>query len=400
MKRVLFVDDEPKLLDGLRRMLRTLRREWDMEFAASGPEALERLAASPFDVVVTDMRMPGMDGSELLREVMARYPATVRIILSGQCDRGTVLQAVAAAHQFLTKPCDSETLKSTVARACRLRDQLSNAWHKEMVSRITCVPSSPTAYAQLVAELACPGASIERVQEIIASDVGMSAKIIQLTSTGFFGTPQRCSNPVRAVGLFDLETIRAFAASRDVIGPFAASEFPEHLLRLLAEHSVTVARAARDIASAETTDRTLIDDAYLSGLLHDIGLFVMAQREPACYGEMLAAKEETPLWKREHERWSASHSDIGGYLIGLWGLPDPIVQAVAFHHSPERPIPHGFSPLTAVHVADALLNPIFNTRADGKGPVKLDYLQTLGLAHRLPVWEEICGAHLLEEISL
>lgn len=266
MKRVLFVDDEPKLLDGLRRMLRTMRHEWDMDFAASGPEALDRLAASPFDAVVTDMRMPGMDGSQLLKEVMACHPATVRIILSGQCDRDTVLQAVSAAHQFLTKPCDSETLKSTVARACRLRDQLPNAWYKELVSRITCVPSIPAAYAELVAELDAPETSIEAVQKIIAHDVGMAAKVIQLTNTGFFGTPQRCSNPVRAVGLFDLETIRSLVSSRAVFSPFDTRELPERLLLRLAEHSVAVARAARDIAAAETTDRTVMDDAYLGGL--------------------------------------------------------------------------------------------------------------------------------------
>lgn len=226
MKRVLFVDDEPKVLEGLRRMLRAQRREWDMEFAAGGPEALERLAVSPFDVVVTDMRMPGMDGSELLREVTARFPATVRIILSGQCDRGTVFQSVASAHQFLTKPCDSETLKSTVARACGLRDQLPNDWHKQTVSRLTCVPSLPATHAKLLAETESPAVSIERVGEIIADDVGMSAKIIQLTSTGFFGTPQRCTNPVRAVSLFDLDTIRTFAASKSIFCPFDASRLP------------------------------------------------------------------------------------------------------------------------------------------------------------------------------
>jgi HD-like signal output (HDOD) protein len=396
MKRVLFVDDEPKVLEGLRRMLRMLRREWEMEFAEGGHEALERLAASPFDVVVTDMRMPGMDGSELLKEVMARHPATVRIILSGQCDRDTVLQAVAAAHQFLTKPCDSETLKSTVARACRLRDQLPNEWHKETVSRITCVPSEPRAYAALKAELESPAASIERVRETIVNDVGMSAKVIQLTSTGFFGTPQRCSDPMRAVSLFDLDTIRAFAASKDIFAPFASSDIPARFLTLLAQHSVMVAKAARGIARAETSDRAIADDAYLGGLLHDIGLFVMAQHGPASYREMLAADQETPLWSLEHGRGDTSHSDVGGYLVGLWGLPDQIVQAVAWHHMPERAADQGFTPLTAVHVASALLDPVFGGLGDGTSMTNCDYLNAVGVAHRLPVWEDLCRDYLPE----
>jgi HD-like signal output (HDOD) protein len=342
------------------------------------------------------MRMPGMDGSELLKEVMARHPATVRIILSGQCDRDTVLQAVAAAHQFLTKPCDSETLKSTVARACRLRDQLPNEWHKETVSRITCVPSEPRAYAALKAELESPAASIERVRETIVNDVGMSAKVIQLTSTGFFGTPQRCSDPMRAVSLFDLDTIRAFAASKDIFAPFASSDIPARFLTLLAQHSVMVAKAARGIARAETSDRAIADDAYLGGLLHDIGLFVMAQHGPASYREMLAADQETPLWSLEHGRGDTSHSDVGGYLVGLWGLPDQIVQAVAWHHMPERAADHGFTPLTAVHVASALLDPVFGGLGDGTSMANCDYLNAVGLAHRLPVWEGLCRDYLPE----
>lgn len=395
-KRVLFVDDEPKVLDGLRRMLRSLRQEWDMDFAASGPEALERLAAAPFDIVVTDMRMPGMDGSELLKAVRSRYPSTARIILSGQCDRETVLQAVAAAHQFLTKPCDSEVLKSTVARACRLRDQLPNEWHKEMVSRITCVPSTPQAHAQLLAELNSPEASIEGVRDIIASDVGMTAKIIQLTSNGFFGTPQRCSDPARAVGLFDLETIRAFAQSKDVFWPFASEQLTGQFLIRLAEHSLAVARAAKEIAMAETKDQTVIDDTYLGGLLHDIGLFVLAEHDPQCYGELLNVERETSLWQMECNRYEASHSDIGGYLVGLWGLPDQIVQAAAFHHTPERSADREFSPLTAVHVANVISDLMAGAPA---GAISGDYLNNLGLAHRLPVWEEICRACLLEEMA-
>ena len=86
MKRILFVDDEEMVLQGLQRMLRSLRREWDMTFVESGAKALELMAEQPFDVVVSDMLMPGMTGAELLNEVMKRYPRTVRLILSGHAD--------------------------------------------------------------------------------------------------------------------------------------------------------------------------------------------------------------------------------------------------------------------------------------------------------------------------
>jgi DNA-binding NtrC family response regulator len=120
--RILFVDDEPKVLEALRRMLRKQRPEWDMEFVSGGSQALEQMARSPFDVVVSDIRMPGMDGTQLLTEIRERYPHTVRIILSGQYDGQALLGAVRVAHHHLNKPCDPDTLTATVQQACRLRD--------------------------------------------------------------------------------------------------------------------------------------------------------------------------------------------------------------------------------------------------------------------------------------
>ncbi|KKK69312.1 hypothetical protein LCGC14_2935290, partial [marine sediment metagenome] len=200
MKRhILFVDDEPKVLQGLQRMLRSLRHDWDMEFVESGPDALDRLAGLPFDVVVSDMRMPGMDGSELLQEIATRYPATVRMILSGQCERNAVLKCVGPTHQFLTKPCDSELLKTTVAKACRLRDHLPDEWIKQVVSSVQSLPSWPSNCSEFTEQLQSPAPSIRRLGEIVSHDPALAAKIVQLVSSGFFGSPQRVGNPAHAV---------------------------------------------------------------------------------------------------------------------------------------------------------------------------------------------------------
>lgn len=387
MNHILFVDDEPKVLDGLRRMLRSLRNEWNMEFAEAGAVALERMAAVPFDVVVTDMRMPGMDGASLLTEVMRLSPDSVRIILSGQCDRPTVLKTVGLAHQFLTKPCDSESLKTILARACALRDKLPDARQKQTVSRLQCVRSVPESYTALCRELDSPNAAIGRVSEVIAADVGMTARIMQLISTGFFGTPQRCSDPYRAATLFDLETLRTLAASASGIAPLPDEAPLLPVARDFNEHSVAVAKLASEIARATTSDEVLIDDAHLAGLLHDVGVFVMAQEDEQRYREALAEPGfgRLPLWEAERLACHASHAEVGGYLTGLWGLPDTVVRAVAYHHSPGLSRDAEFLPLTAVYVADMLV-----TRAKGTvgGQAKFDqeYLRRVGVQDRLPEW--------------
>ena len=110
-KRILFVDDEPMILQGIQHSLRGMRAEWEVALANSGAEALETMAQAPFDVVITDMRMPGMDGAQLLDLVKVKFPRTVRIILSGQSDRETILRSVGPSHQYLSKPCDLDELK-------------------------------------------------------------------------------------------------------------------------------------------------------------------------------------------------------------------------------------------------------------------------------------------------
>ncbi len=193
-KRVLFVDDEPKILEGLRRMLRPLRNEWEMSFVNSGQEALDILAQQPFDVIVTDMRMPAMNGAELLHEVRKRYPHMVRFVLSGQASQETMLRSIGPMHQYLSKPCDSGILKSTLTRSCQLRSILSNEKLHNLVSRIDWLPSLPSLYIEMVEELQKPEASTKILGKLISKDIAMSAKILQLVNSAFFGVRQHISN--------------------------------------------------------------------------------------------------------------------------------------------------------------------------------------------------------------
>src|SRR5581483_5953516 len=174
MKRILFVDDEPNILQGLQRMLRPMRHEWDIAFAQSGPEALKLLEQSPFDIVVSDMRMPRMNGAQFLAEVRDRHPQIVRIILTGQSDQEAILRAIGSTHQYLSKPCNADTLKSTVARACALRDLLASDALKKLVSKMTTLPSPSSLYCQMIAALEAPNTSLHQVAEIVAKDVGMT----------------------------------------------------------------------------------------------------------------------------------------------------------------------------------------------------------------------------------
>lgn len=396
MRSVLFVDDEPKILSGLRRMLRSLRQEWRMDFAEGGREALERLAASPYDVVVTDMRMPGMDGSKLLREVMNRHPSTVRIVLSGQCDRQTALAAIDSTHQFLTKPCDPELLISTLIHACQLRENLVDESHRELVSRVSYVPSLPCAYDDLVAELKAAVPSAPRIAGILARDVGMTAKIMQLVHSSFFGPARRISDPVQAVRLFDLETIRALVFSTAAFAPFRAAEMAVPFLERLLDRSLAVAAAARRIAVAERQDALTVEDTYLAGFLRDVGMLVIAEHVPR---SLRAALEQgSSVCQAEMEVVGAAHGNIGGYLAALWGLPRRVVQAITLHHRPGSTDDRGFTPLAAVHVAGAMDEERFLPGEPAAGSIDFEYTERSGLSGRLDAWREICRSGQLQGV--
>ncbi len=382
MKRILFVDDESRVLQGLRRMLRSLRHDWDMEFAESGPEALNRLADLPFDVVVTDMRMPGMDGAQLLREVMNNFPSTVRIILSGQCDREAVLKCVSLAHQFLTKPCDSEILKSTVARACRLRDAMVDQGCKRAMSHLTSVPSHPVAHTRLVTELESREPSMQAITEIICREIGMTAKTLQLISSSFFGTPQRVSSPAQAIQLLGLDTIKPLILTTEAFVPFDGDTAEGSQFKQLTKESRKLAAVARAVAEFETTDDLLIGDAFLAGFLRNLGPLASAH---------LLTKENQQLCYSESadRRVDETYANSGAYLLALWGLPDPIVTAIAMHRKPSRSSDRAFTPLTALHVATVLVEETADNFQMGVEAWDIDYLKQIGCVDRVDQWRQV-----------
>ncbi len=390
MKRVLFVDDEPAVLDGLQRMLRVQRHEWEMLFAQSGAEALTLMDGQPVDVVVTDMRMPSMDGAQLLHEVMRRHPQTVRIVLSGHSDKEAALRSVGPTHQYLAKPCDAETLKETVARACALRELLHSEHLKGLVSQVRTLPSLPHLYLKIVEEVQSPDASLQRVGEIIAQDIGMTAKVLQLVNSAFFGLRRHITQPGQAVSLLGLETVKALVLSVKLFTSFDQTVMTRAHLTALWEHSLRAALLAKQVLSATAADRKHVDYAFMGGLLHDAGKLVLATDLAAQYREALALAAAENLSEPEAERrvFNATHGEVGAYLLGLWGLPDPIVEAVAFHHHPADCAAKTLGPVAAVHIANALDH---ETRPGATPGAKFDmeYLARLGVADQLVSWRKL-----------
>jgi len=392
-KRILFVDDEPNVLMGLKRMLHSQRDEWEMTFAGSGAEGLALLEKEPFDAVVSDMRMPGMDGAQLLSEVMRRHPEVIRIILSGHSDLECTMKAVGPTHQYLAKPCDADKLIATVARALALRGLLTDEKLRSLITSMERLPSLPALYQEIVRALRSEETSLSAVGKIIGRDPAMSAKILQLVNSAFFGLGRPVSTASQAVSYLGIDTVRALVLSVNVFGQFDPTTIPAFSLESLWTHSLSVGTLAKAIAVLEKASKSTCEDSLLAGLLHDVGKLILVANLPHQYreAEALASHDAITVPEAQREIFGSSHMEVGAYLLGLWGLADDIVEAVAFHHHPSACIVREFTPLTAVHSAnalDAVVPP--DSRARSPHPIDLDHLERLGLVDRLPEWQAIC----------
>ncbi|MGH9686019.1 MAG: HDOD domain-containing protein [Candidatus Acidiferrales bacterium] len=393
MNRILFVDDEPKILEGLQRTLRSRRHEWEAAFASGGEAALTMLAAAPFDVVVTDMRMPGMDGNALLEVVRQQYPSILRIILSGYTEMEASLRAVPVAHQFLLKPCEPETLRAAIDRATSLVAVLNSKMMASLIGSMQELPSLPRTYMELRKALADPETSIDRVVKIVEKDVGISAKILQLVNSAFFGLTRDISDIKMAVSYLGINILQNLVVSVEAFRMFQPKRpIPGFSLEELHAHSQLTARIAAHFPS----EKRLPGAVVVAALLHDVGKLVIAERAPDHFARAVsgAREEGIPLYKVEEELIGISHAEVGAYLLSLWGLPYPVVEAVAHHHHPERVPQHKLDMITVVYLSNLLAHENSGEPSPGSAyqPIDQNILEAIGMADQLPEWRQLAEA--------
>ncbi len=389
--RILFVDDDEKVLEAIQRWLFDKTDDWELEFATSGAEALQLFEAHPFDLVVVDLLMPGMDGVELLTRIRQNSPQTIRFVLSGRVDIYSADRALRVAHQLLSKPCKPQDFYEAIERALGVQQSLKDERLRSLVAGMESLPSQPEYYAELMQALEGKESSAEQIAWHISRDVAMTTNILRYANSAVFGFRQPVTDIARAVVVLGTSMVRSMTLLGQIHSYADKRKMPPHYSALaFAQHALSSAVIARAIASHESDDMLVSQGAFTGGLLHDVGKVVLGAEFAAEY-EMLheAAREShTSLVEAEKEFFGATHAEVGGYLLNLWALPTLVVESVLYHHTPGASRAHRFVPLTAVHFANAYLHGQ-QGEAGADEALDRDFLRRTGLMEHVPAWERV-----------
>ncbi|HUA67678.1 MAG TPA: response regulator [Candidatus Saccharimonadales bacterium] len=388
-KRVLFVDDDPLLLNLYALMLGDQSDAWEVALASGGRRALETLDQQHFDVVVSDMNMPGMNGVELMTEICRRHPQVSRIIISGIGDQEEIARCLKTTHQFLAKPIKQSELRATLTCIRQLDAYLRDEKLKAVVGSLDGLPSFPSVYLRVLKAVRADEPSVEAIANIVVQDPALTAKILQVANSAAFGRVQKVSSPFEAVQFLGLAAIRSIVLSSHIFADLEQVPNCGFSVSALWEDALRCAQITRHIMQIEGADENPTEDACAAAMLRNAGRLLLARNSPKlCQrASALAAQQNLAFAAAELEVFGATANGVAAYLFGLWGLSAPMVEAVAFYLQPGKSGSVAFGPLTAVHVANVLSGQLSPNAPPGE-PAEFDlvYLSTIGMESRLPIW--------------
>jgi HD-like signal output (HDOD) protein len=367
LRRVLLVDQQGAIA-AQGSGARTARAGWELVCVPNGEAALAQLRTGRFDALVSDLGSPGLDGAELLARVREQHPSVCRLCLSDGLEDAAFVDAVPVTHQFLRKPYHPDALYEMVERVCSLREILQNQAARDFASKLKSLPHTPQTFNSLSEAIGQPNAHTAEITGIVTQDTALSVKVLQIVNSAFFRRGAAITSVQAAVNYVGVEMIKSLALCGCVFNALEATPRASSLLLDLQTRSLRRAQVARELMK----DSHFADTAFTAALLADIGQAVLALGSIAQFERMhsVARQRALPCHEVEPEFFGVAHPEVGAYLLGLWGLPLELIEAVAYHHTPHRIQHDGIEVLTAVHVADVMVE----SGADQRAALRIEQL--------------------------
>jgi putative nucleotidyltransferase with HDIG domain len=390
---VIFIGGDPLWFRQVERDLFGLEPNWLCQHAEDGAKAHAMLASGSFNALILDGQIP--DVANLWTALEKKIGRAICLVRRNMSDRSGADNWRRTGITTVSDNVDVATLVASLKRADRLRDWMSDPTIKKLLPLMHKLPIAPRLHEQVTEQLQSPNGSLEIVACLISQDPVMSAKILQVANSAFFARSNEVTDTAEAVMVLGAERIKSLILVAGIFSQYGDASCPGFSPEPIWSHSVQVAICARAITFAETKDAPLAEAAFSGGLLHDIGKLILAGNQPKMYEAALRLHETSgiSLWEAERTVLGATHAELGACLLGTWGLPLPILEAIAWHHEPERSGDKGFSLLAAVHAANAFTRegaPDSGKNKVGEA-VNFTFLLRSGLGDCRNRWREVCG---------
>lgn len=401
-KSVLFVDDQQSVLEGLRRVLRSMRGDWEFDFLSTPRDALNRIRDVPVDVVVSDMCMPEMDGAEFLENVMRVAPQTIRIVLTGSPDESLALRAAGLVHRFLSKPCRVDDVRNVLRQAARMSDRMTNPALRDLVGDLRRFPSLPESSSRIIAELCSPESSIERLSALAARNPGLTSEFLEIVRSTDRNLDGAVESPFEAARILGIDRMRSLLFFLVIHSPLTKPERDGFSLGTLIPRCRQASEIARRIVLCECrADDRLATIAGMAAAVRDVGSWILeAQRpEPMERARALSARRRVPLWVAEREVLGLDHAEVGAALLEFWNVDERIVDAVLHHHDCESHSSTEFGAVAAVAAAEAFMAWSDSDSDRTELPLNAGFVERLGLANRLPTWARLARKTIRSECT-
>ena len=350
-KAILFVDDEEHILKALRRLF--AQTEYEVFFATSGRGALEIVAAEKIDLIISDMRMPEMDGYQLLKQVKTQYPAIMRVILSGYSDEQEIIKAIqdGSSRMYLMKPWDNEEFLTVIDRLLALKDLFASKNLLAVMNSLNRLPTLPTIYAR-ICSLIEENAGAESIAAVIEEDPVITVRILQITNSVLYG--KKTGSVKEAIVFLGLANIKNIVLSVSILNSVHI-EHNSHFTQDLLWRHVTLSNHIVQLIYKKLLHKKLPSISSAAGLLHDIGRLILLQYFPQQYQEITDqanTNSTISICDLENNCLNISHEEMGGFLLNWWGMPQPIIEAALFHHAPSDVRVINRELVSVVHLAD------------------------------------------------
>ncbi len=332
MRRILFVDDEPQILKSLIRLF--MDSKYDIITAESGLQALEILQSTEVNMIISDMRMPGMDGYQLLTKIKEKYPRIMRVILSGYSDDKIVLNALQknVAKLYMFKPWDNDQLTALVDQMFETEYVLNSVNLLALINNIESLPAMKSNY-QRILRLIDEDMDMSVIGSAIESDASIAAKILHVANSAFFNA--KTGSVKQAVTYIGLEYTKKLVMSTSLIDAMQDSSTDGDMIASMWKVSFTSNRLL-DFLYVRHLNKKVPDAFSTAALLQNIGSVLLLKFFRADYLRLrqVSRNSNRDYIDSEKEIFKVTHAEAGAYLLGWWDFPYPFVEAALYHHEP------------------------------------------------------------------